>query len=103
MRLTEAELEEGRAHVRAKDLAALERWVDARRINISRILLHDSFGRAMRDPELAMKLFDRAFPGMDPEAERRIFRIRLAVAVVGMLLTTLGCIGGIVYLMKSVF
>ncbi|MFA4971516.1 MAG: hypothetical protein WC683_02805 [bacterium] len=104
MKLTEAELEEGRALVRAGNIVALESWVDRRGILVNKEVLRDTMFRAMRnEPMLAIRLFDRVFEGMDPELDRRVTRRSLGILAAVCLFVATGLLGGIVYLVRAMF
>ena len=104
MKLTDVELEEGRALVRAGDGVGLEAWIHRRGILINKEVLRDTMLRTMQgDPDRAIKLFDRVFPGMDPEFDRSALKARLTIRLLVFLFVTAGLMGGVVYLVRSLF
>jgi hypothetical protein len=104
MKLTETQLEEGRVYIRANDIDALGRWIEAHKVIIDRVEVLKTFRRiAPADPERAIKLFDKVFEDMDPVFDRRVILWRLGFRIIIVLVVALGCIGGIVYLVKTVF
>jgi len=104
MKLTAEELEQGRTWVRAGNIDALERWGNKRGIFISKAVLHDTLGHAMKlNTDLAIKLFDKVYGEIDPEFDRRVVYWQLAFKLTLFLIVALGCLGGIVYLIKAVF
>ena len=104
MKITDEELEEGRALVRGRNTDALFAWVDKKRVVLDKELLRRTMLNVIAaNPDRAIKLFDAVFVGMDPDFDRRVLKIRLGVRFAVALVVLLGCLGGVIYLVRSIF
>jgi hypothetical protein len=105
MKLTDAELEEGRAFIHTNNISGLMSWVDEHRIIIKKDMLRETMTKLINANchDRAIKLFDATFVDCDPQLERAVVKVGLAVRLTVILVVLLGCIGGIVYLFRSIF
>ncbi len=101
MQLTDVELELGRKLIRERKIETFMQWVQDRGILIDQSRLQEILLKvAPVDPDRAVVLFDKVFVGMDPELDRRVFKIRAAITIGITLLILTGCLGGLVYLLQ---
>jgi len=105
-KLSKSVLEEGRAHVRSRDLKSLRLWQDTNIPAWRRSSVEQHFERAYEKDSsgtLALKLFDRVYTDIDPVEENAkavLSLVTLAVKLVVVLVLLVGAIGGIVYLFQ---
>jgi len=101
MKLTEEVLEEGRVFVRAQDLEGLLVWHNKHVPTVTASEVEKTFKLLFtaRDPERALKLFDRFYTEVDPAAHVRSGLMRLGC----ILFVALGALGGAVYLFRAIF
>jgi len=94
-------LEEGRELIRAYDLEGFLGWVRTHSPLMNQDLIRSTYEKVFRaqDSEKGLKLFDAVFPNLDPGAERTGIFVRIGC----LLFIGLGLLGGIVYLVRSVF
>lgn len=90
MRLTEAQLNDGRERLQTGNPDAFNDWLDAHGIVVDKQELHRTL--VGLTPERALDLFNRAFSKMDPELDR-------TVAYVILTLLVLSTSTGLAYLM----
>ena len=108
-KLTDEVLKEGRAKVTGSDLEGLMEWV---RTNAPGVFPEDtlrSMGKTFKmtflaqDPARGLKLFNKTFADMDPQAEVAGRKLRNGVGCGCALFAGLGLLGGVVYLFRSLF
>lgn len=99
MKLSAEVLDEGRALIRASDLDGYMAWVGKHAPLMTPKFVRDTYEKIFKygDTEKGLRLFEHVFPNYDPGAEMRIVFIRLGMK----LLTFLGLVGGVVYLVRS--
>ena len=101
MKLDQPTLEIGRAAIRNGDLASLVTWVTAHAPLVDVKLIRDTYTSLFRygDTEKGLKLFDRMFQDYDPAMDARYAILKLGAVVLGVL----GALGGLLYLVRSIF
>lgn len=104
MKLSEEVLDEGRTIIRAMDLEGLMAWSEKHVPTLTaktRGDIEKTFGLMFkaRDPDRALKLFDSYFSSVDPARDVRQGLMRLGCLV----FVALGLLGGIVYLVQTIF
>lgn len=101
MKLSEEMLDEGRAKVTAMDLEGLMTWVKQHVPTVDASEVEKTFRMLLttRNPDRALKLFDKYFPKVDPARDIRRGFVRLGCLV----FVGLGVLGGIIYLVQTIF
>ena len=106
-KLTDEALAEGRARIAESDLEGLMEWV---RTNAPGVFTEDSLFQMERTyrltlmvPDLprALKLFNRTFEEMDPQAEVAAGKLAAVTKAGCLVFVGLGLLGGVVYLVRS--
>jgi hypothetical protein len=104
MKLSDEVLDEGRTHIRARNLDGLKAWVEKHAYSISAEEVAKTYKLLFmaKDTTRALKLFDKVFTDLDPVLDVLGARIKTAVSCVSVCLIGLGCVGGIAYLIVMV-
>jgi hypothetical protein len=106
-KLSESVMETGRSHIRAMDLDAFMRWVDATEVRIDKGVVRETMEKCFRykDTEKALRMFEAGFANADPDEDKRNEklgrRIGWGCLAIGALLL-IGAIGGAVYLVSAI-
>jgi len=101
MKLTEKVLEEGRIFIRARDMDGFKMWCETHAPNMT----WEEIERSLRPlfkadkVDMALRLFDKVFPYIDPMRDFRRGLVKLGFWT----FLTLGALGGVVYLIKAIF
>jgi len=99
MKLTDEVLDEGRALIAAADLAGLMAWVRRHAPLMRAHVVRDTYRMIFQYGDVAkgLQLFNKVFPGYDPQAHAR----RLMFQVAALAVLFFGALGGVVYLFRA--
>lgn len=97
-KLSDEVLDEGRGFIIRKDLDGFIRWIEKNRIEIDTDMVRKTYRRCFAADDLprALRIFDKVFPNIDPEAQRAAGWIRFGC----LLFVALGLLGGVMFLIQ---